>query len=123
LLKCVSLEELHAIVTRLFYFKYSDITSRRKPTDQSIMAPSRVTQDTFVSVKLASPQYPQETYLSVQLKKGSLVERKRSVSSSASLKQQLHFLKTTGRYEAFKLKWLPAYDEPPQVWPIGNWLL
>ena len=71
---------------------------------------------------MASPQYPQETYLSVKLAVGSLVEKKRRAASAASLKQQLGFLKSTGRYDAFKLKWQPAYDEPPVVWPIGNWL-
>jgi hypothetical protein len=71
---------------------------------------------------MTSPQYPQECYLSVKLAPGSFLERKRRAASAASLKQQLGFLKSTGRYEAFKLKWLPVYDEPPVVWPIGTWL-
>ncbi|KAI1619843.1 hypothetical protein EDD37DRAFT_642403 [Exophiala viscosa] len=70
----------------------------------------------------ASAQYPQETYLSVKLAPGTLVEKKRRASSAVSLKRQLGFLKSTGRYDAFKLKWHPSYDEPPTVWPIGTWL-
>lgn len=69
-----------------------------------------------------SAQYPQETFLSVSLADGSFLEKKRRVASNVSLKHQLGFLKSTGRYDAFKLKWLPAYDEPPAMWPIGNWL-
>ncbi|KAK5739989.1 hypothetical protein LTR17_004886 [Elasticomyces elasticus] len=66
--------------------------------------------------------YPQESFLNVKLAPGSFLEKKRRTASVASLKQQLGFLKSTGRYEAFKLKWLPVYDEPPAIWPIGSWL-
>ncbi|TKA27255.1 hypothetical protein B0A54_16150 [Friedmanniomyces endolithicus] len=66
--------------------------------------------------------YPQETFLNVKLAPDSFLEKKRRTASVASLKQQLGFMKSTGRYEAFKLKWLPVYDEPPAIWPIGSWL-
>ncbi len=77
-----------------------------------------------ISSANASPsaQYPQETYLSVKLAPGTLIEKKRRAASAVSLKRQLGFLKSTGRYDAFKLKWHPSYDEPPTVWPIGTWL-
>lgn len=31
-------------------------------------------------------------------------------------------LKSTGRYDAFKLKWHPSYSDPPTIWPIPNHL-
>ncbi len=71
---------------------------------------------------IAMAGYPQETFLNVKLAPDSFLEKKRRTASAASLKQQLGFLKITGRYEAFKLKWLPVYDEPPAIWPIGSWL-
>ena len=71
---------------------------------------------------IAMAGYPQETFLNVKLAPDSFLEKKRRTASAASLKQQLGFLKSTGRYEAFKLKWLPVYDEPPAIWPIGSWL-
>ncbi|TKA46583.1 hypothetical protein B0A54_02415 [Friedmanniomyces endolithicus] len=67
---------------------------------------------------IAMAGYPQETFLNVKLAPDSFLEKKRRTASAASLKQQLGFLKSTGRYEAFKLKWLPVYDEPPAIWPI-----
>lgn len=39
-----------------------------------------------------------------------------------TLRYQLDVLKQTGRYDAFKLKWHPVYDEEPLVWPIPNHL-
>jgi len=34
----------------------------------------------------------------------------------------LNVLKTTGRYDAFKLKWHPSYDDEPDVPPVPNHL-
>lgn len=31
-------------------------------------------------------------------------------------------LKKTGRYDAFKLKWHPSYNDPPTHWPVPNHL-
>lgn len=31
-------------------------------------------------------------------------------------------LKTTGRYDAFKLQWHPFYSHSPNVWPVPNHL-
>jgi DUF1680 family protein len=31
-------------------------------------------------------------------------------------------MKKTGRYDAFKLKWQPIYDDPPLIWPVPRHL-
>lgn len=31
-------------------------------------------------------------------------------------------LKRTGRYDAFRLKWHPSYDDSPTIWPVPNHL-
>ena len=66
--------------------------------------------------------YPQETYVRTSLAPDSLVARRREVVELNTLPYQLKVLKTTGRYDAFKLKWHPSYSEPPEVWPIPKHL-
>ncbi len=41
---------------------------------------------------------------------------------SNTLLYQLNVLKTTGRYDAFKLKWHECYSDKPDVWPVPNHL-
>jgi len=66
--------------------------------------------------------YPQETFVQTKLTPGSLIYRRREAVAAKTLPYQLKVLKKTGRYDAFKLKWLPQYDEPPIVWPIPKHL-
>jgi DUF1680 family protein len=66
--------------------------------------------------------YPQNTFLHTTFSDGSFVSRRREVVYSNTLLYQLDVLKTTGRYDAFKLKWHPTYDDKPDVWPVPNHL-
>ncbi|KAL2067833.1 hypothetical protein VTL71DRAFT_15931 [Oculimacula yallundae] len=66
--------------------------------------------------------YPQETFLRTSFSPSSFIQRRRSTVFESTLLYQLDVLKKTGRYDAFKLKWHPTYDDPPDVWPIPNHL-
>lgn len=66
--------------------------------------------------------YPQTSFVRTQIEKSSLVGRRREAVVAQTLRYQLDVLKSTGRYDAFRLKWHPTYDEPPLVWPIPNHL-
>lgn len=66
--------------------------------------------------------YPQTSFWRTTVAPDSLIGKRRSTVSSVTLLYQLDILKKTGRYDAFKLKWNPVYDEPPLVWPIPNHL-
>lgn len=59
--------------------------------------------------------YPQTAFASTTVNDDCLVGRRRKAVSDNSLLYQLKVLKETGRYDAFKLKWHPCYDEPPLV--------
>lgn len=64
--------------------------------------------------------YPQESFVTTTFAPGSFWARRRDVVRTQTLKHQLHMLKSTGRYDAFKLQWHPSYSNPPNVWPIPN---
>ncbi|KXT05810.1 hypothetical protein AC578_1097 [Pseudocercospora eumusae] len=66
--------------------------------------------------------YPQTAFAATSVHHDSLIGRRRTTVSASTLLYQLQLLKDTGRYDAFKLKWHPVYDEPPVVWPIPNHL-
>ncbi|QIW96336.1 hypothetical protein AMS68_001854 [Peltaster fructicola] len=66
--------------------------------------------------------YPQVTFKHTVIPATSLVGRRRRAVASSTLQYQLDVLKKTGRYDAFKLKWHPVYDEEPEVWPVPNHL-
>jgi uncharacterized protein len=66
--------------------------------------------------------YPQKIFTQTALHPGTLVARRRHAVASNTLLYQLDVLKKTGRYDAFKLKWHPSYDDEPNVWPIPNHL-
>ncbi|OAP60558.1 hypothetical protein AYL99_05560 [Fonsecaea erecta] len=67
--------------------------------------------------------YPQETFTRTILSEGSLIARRRNAVASKTLFYQLKILKETGRYDAFRLRPHPSYDDPPVVWPIPNHIL
>jgi len=65
--------------------------------------------------------YPQKTFQNTTFGTG-FISRKREVVYANTLLYQLNVLKETGRYDAFKLKWHPVYDEAPGIWPIPSHL-
>jgi DUF1680 family protein len=69
-----------------------------------------------------SMSYPQETFVNTTLADGTLISGRRAAAFKVTALYQLEVLKETGRYEAFKLKWHPIYDEKPDVWPVPKHL-
>ena len=65
---------------------------------------------------------PQTTFRRTSFQEPSFLARRRAVVESVTLKYQLEVLKKTGRYDAFRLKWHPTYDDEPDVWPVPNHL-
>lgn len=66
--------------------------------------------------------YPQKIFLKTSFPESSFVSRRRQVVYDNTLLYQLNVLKTTGRYDAFKLKWHSSYNDKPDVWPVPNHL-
>ncbi|TGO14548.1 hypothetical protein BTUL_0051g00130 [Botrytis tulipae] len=66
--------------------------------------------------------YPQNSYLQSTFTTPGFISRRREVVYSTTLLYQLKVLKTTGRYDAFKLKWHASYNDEPDVWPVPNHL-
>lgn len=66
--------------------------------------------------------YPQERFKTTTFSPDSFWERRRETLRTQTLRHQLQMLKDTGRYDAFKLRWHPSYDEPPNVPPVPNHL-
>ncbi|TVY48525.1 Non-reducing end beta-L-arabinofuranosidase [Lachnellula occidentalis] len=66
--------------------------------------------------------YPQTTFPHTHFSSPSFISRRRDVVYSTTLLYQLNVLKSTGRYDAFKLKWHPSYHDKPDVWPVPNHL-
>ncbi|KAK0129738.1 hypothetical protein ONS96_014918 [Cadophora gregata f. sp. sojae] len=66
--------------------------------------------------------YPQKTFSKTSFPESSFISRRRQVVYDNTLLYQLNVLKTTGRYDAFKLKWHPSYNDKPDVWPVPNHL-
>ena len=66
--------------------------------------------------------YPQEDFRYVTFGPKAFLYRRRHAVFSKTLLRQLEVLKETGRYDAFKLKRHPNYDEAPNIWPVPNHL-
>ena len=66
--------------------------------------------------------YPQKSFSKTSFPESSFVSRRRQVVYDNTLLYQLNVLKTTGRYDAFKLKWHSSYNDKPDVWPVPNHL-
>ncbi|TGO67440.1 hypothetical protein BOTNAR_0042g00250 [Botryotinia narcissicola] len=66
--------------------------------------------------------YPQNSHLQTTFTTPGFISRRREVVYSTTLLYQLKVLKTTGRYDAFKLKWHTSYNDEPDVWPVPNHL-
>ena len=65
---------------------------------------------------------PQKTFKSTLFNPDSFWGRKRKTAYSNTLPFQLEALKSTGRYDAFKLEWKPQYADAPGIWPVPNHL-
>lgn len=73
-------------------------------------------------LKFEDMAYPQTSFVNTSFTKPSFISQRREVVYKNTLLYQLEVLKTTGRYDAFKLKWHPSYSDPPDVWPVPNHL-
>lgn len=65
---------------------------------------------------------PQDSFTYTEFQPGSFWARKRNVVLDSTIPFQLDMLKSTGRYDAFDLKWHPIYDDPPVTWPVPKHL-
>ncbi|KAF4635329.1 hypothetical protein G7Y89_g2771 [Cudoniella acicularis] len=66
--------------------------------------------------------YPQTTFSNTKFTSPTFISRRRDIVYANTLLYQLNVLKTTGRYDAFKLQWHPSYNDKPDVWPVPNHL-
>ena len=66
--------------------------------------------------------YPQTSFVNTQIDRDCLIGRRREVVIEHTLRYQLDVLKSTGRYNAFKLQWHPIYDDEPMVPPVPKHL-
>jgi uncharacterized protein len=75
---------------------------------------------------LVVPAHPQDTFYLTTFTPSSFWAKRRSIVLKNTLHTQLSILKSTGRYDAFRLKWHPTYDEGHKAlfWDsdIGKWL-
>lgn len=65
---------------------------------------------------------PQDSFIHTEFQEGSFWARRRNVVLEKTIPFQLDMLKSTGRYDAFDLKWHPIYDSPPLTWPVPKHL-
>ncbi|KAH6681843.1 hypothetical protein B0J14DRAFT_224407 [Halenospora varia] len=65
---------------------------------------------------------PQTSFINTKFTHPSFISRRRHTVQTTTLLTQLSILKSTGRYDAFKLKWHPSYSHKPDVWPVPNHL-
>jgi DUF1680 family protein len=66
--------------------------------------------------------YPQKDFTNTTFSSSGFISGKREIVYSNTLLYQLNVLKTTGRYDAFKLLWHPSYNDKPDIWPVPNHL-
>lgn len=65
---------------------------------------------------------PQDAFAWTTFQPESFWGRRRSIVLKNTIPFQLDMLKTTGRYDAFDLKWHPIYDDEPTTWPVPKHL-
>lgn len=65
---------------------------------------------------------PQDSFAWTTFQPNSFWARKRDVVLKNTIPFQLEMLKSTGRYDAFDLKWHPIYDDEPATWPVPKHL-
>lgn len=67
--------------------------------------------------------YPQQSFIQTRFEANSFWCRRRGVVRKNTLLYQLDMLKKTGRYDAFRLKWHPIYDDKELLnWPVPKHL-
>jgi DUF1680 family protein len=75
--------------------------------------------------------YPQRTFKDTVFQGKSILSVRRGTIANTTLLTQLERLRSTGRYDCFKLKWHPVYDDksgwpvPPHLFwdsDIGKWI-
>lgn len=71
---------------------------------------------------LKESTYPQISFPCTTLKDDSLLGHTRRIVWNNTIPLQLDILKSTGRYNAFKLQHDKCYDDEPDHWPIPNHL-
>ncbi|KIH87284.1 hypothetical protein SPBR_04763 [Sporothrix brasiliensis 5110] len=65
--------------------------------------------------------YPQTSFRNTAFHGPSLLQTRRTTVRTVTLQAQLAMLKSTGRFDAFKLQWHPIYDDTSQ-WPVPKHL-
>ncbi|KAF2718837.1 glycoside hydrolase family 127 protein [Polychaeton citri CBS 116435] len=65
--------------------------------------------------------YPQVSFRNTRFTNPSLLSIRRQTVSKVTLQTQLDLLKSTGRYDCFKLEWHPVYDDA-SMWPVPKHL-
>lgn len=61
--------------------------------------------------------HPQTTFRQTTFKGDSVLSRRRKTVSRTTVHAQLEQLRSTGRYDCFKLKWHPIYADK-SMWPV-----
>lgn len=61
--------------------------------------------------------HPQVTFRRTEFNGPSMLRDRRNAIRLVTIKTQLQQLRDTGRYDCFKLKWHPTYDEE-YLWPV-----
>ncbi|KAM0437396.1 hypothetical protein ACHAPT_001758 [Fusarium lateritium] len=61
--------------------------------------------------------HPQTTFRQTTFKGDSVLLRRRKTVSRTTVRAQLEQLRSTGRYDCFKLKWHPIYEDK-STWPV-----
>jgi DUF1680 family protein len=73
-----------------------------------------------------STSFPQETFCHSTFTPSSFWANQRAIVRKNTLHTQLEILKSTGRYDAFRLKWHSAYEDGHKAlfWDsdVGKWL-
>lgn len=74
------------------------------------------------AIQFSAMAYPQNVFTNTTFPSPSSISRRREVVYDNTLLYQLNVLKTTGRYNAFKLQWHPSYNDKSDVWPVPDHL-
>lgn len=65
---------------------------------------------------------PQDSFAWTTFQQESFWARKRNVVLKNTIPFHLDMLRSTGRYDAFDLKWHPIYNDEPATWPVPKHL-
>lgn len=82
-----------------------------------VLLPSRPGPSTSAEADKPKMSNPQSTFTHTSFHGPSVLLSRRKTVASVTLQTQLGLLKSTGRYDCFKLKWHPVYDDH-RYWPV-----